>query len=225
VIIEAADDFEEVAGEMRIAAGIDPGAGERIQAAVSPGSPLSRLLADANAAGAEAARQALFTGVILGDNPRVVAARLRAALAIAKNRAMTIARTEVLRAYRGSIRERMRHAPGVVGWVWVSARDRRTCPMCWAMHGTKHRLDEEFATHPNCRCSQAPLSARDISPLATGSEDFERLAAATQRRILGPGKYDLYSRGAIDLPDLVGEALDPVWGRIRYERPLYSLRG
>lgn len=225
VIIEAAGDWQQLAAAIGIEPGLDVTAAERIQAALAPGTPLSRLLAEASAAGVEAAKQALFTGVVLGDNPTRIGARIRSALEISRARAQTIARTETLRAYRGAIRERMKQANGVVGWVWIAARDRRTCPMCWAMHGTKHRLDELMGTHPNCRCSQAPLAANSYVDVPPGSQVFARLPGATQRDILGPAKYVAYQRGAISLQDVVGEVQSPTWGLVRYERSLADIVG
>lgn len=225
VIIRAAEDFGELLGALDLRAGIDPQAIERIGGALAPASPLAELLTAANADGAAAARSALFTGVALGDNPRKIASKLADALDITRARAQTIARTETLRAYRGSVRGRMIDSQLFAGYVWISARDRRTCAMCWAMHGRKFPLETEFATHPNCRCSQAPLTGRELVDVGLGPELFSNLPFERQLRTLGPAKMRAYQRGLLSLEQLVGEGRHPKWGGIRWERSLRDIFG
>lgn len=223
VQLEAGKDFAELLQHFELAARIDPLANERMFAALSPESPLATLLGKANMAGLTAARMALFTGVALGDNPLKIAPKLREALDIPRWRAQTIARTEVLRSYRGSIRSRMK-LQGFGHWRWISARDRRTCAMCWAQHGKIFPVEEAMGTHPNCRCSQAPLG--DSTELnINGEQDFANLAAGAQREVLGSAKFNAYKAGAINLGDLVGTRQDAQWGTVRFEKSLLSILG
>src|SRR5690606_4098607 len=112
----------------------------------------------------------------------------------------------------------------------------RTCPVCIAMHGTFHTLDETMDSHPACRCAMIPwtrsweeLGFPGIPDRRTrvepGVEWFARQDAATQRRILGPAKYAAYQAGDLELMDLVGVKTHPRWGRTRFERSLRSILG
>lgn len=200
--------------------------------ALQDGSPLRELLDALGEAASREVQRRLIVGVATGLNPVDVARQVREALANNLARALTIARTEILRSYRtASLRTYQANADLVNGWVWRSAADRRTCAFCWARHGSVHPLNEPFATHPRCRCSPAPVtrSWRELgfvtvqsteTPEPTGPELFARLPEATQRAVLGPVKFEAYRSGRIALEDLVGVRRDPRWGPVGYERSL-----
>lgn len=224
-VLATAADFRDLLEAIDVEAGADPGALQRTIAAIEPQTPLATLFDRLAPDIAERARRAMFTGVAAGDNPRVIARRFGRAVDLSRTRAETIARTEVLRAYRGSMRERMALSPQVNKWVWISARDRRTCAMCWAMHGETFELGEPMATHPNCRCSQAPVASRMPVDVGRGSMHFYGLDSRDQLHILGPAKYRAWKAGAIQLEDLVGFARHPEWGPVRFERSLQGILG
>jgi hypothetical protein len=133
---------------------------------------------------------------------------------------MLIGRTEALRAYRESSQRFYQENSDVVhAWRWVAACNGRTCAVCWAMHGSVHTVDEQFVSHPGCRCTQVPVT--DLSPgLATGPARFANLDTETQRRILGPKKFDAYQSGQISLKSLAGMKDNGRWGMTRHERNL-----
>lgn len=206
-------------------------------------SPLHKLLMSISAEGAKAAEDALIQGLLLGKNPRVTAPLIRDALGISLSRALTIARTETLRAYRTATQQNyLANSDVVGGWVWHSACDVRTCAMCWVMHGTVHRLDETLDDHPNGRCSMVPQTKSwgeigkmigvDLSDLPDtrpttppGSELFGKLTAEKQIKILGAAKWAAWKEGKFKLSDLVGMKYDQVWGGMRYEKSLTDLIG
>lgn len=213
------------------------------------GSPLRELLDDLGPDASQAVRQALITGVATGQHPTVIARQVRAALGGNLVRALTIARTEVLRAYRESSRRAYDANSDVVrGWVWHSAANRRTCAFCWSMHGTIHSLDERMATHPRCRCTMVPMArswesmgyevggtgtgkrrrtAREAdatSLTGVGTELFEKLTDDQQLAILGPAKFKAYKEGDLTLEDLRGFRRDPRWGMVGFERSLAAIR-
>lgn len=196
---------------------------------------LARALARLAPEAADTVRNELLVGVIAGLAPAQIARRTRAALGGNLSRALTIARTEMISAYRESaIRRYADNKRFVERWMWLAQLDGGTCPVCWAMHGTLHDLDEPFGTHPNCRCTPVPItrswdelgfpgSTESRLEVEPGVDRFRRLDPATQRRILGPGKWELYRQGLIDLPDVVETGDGPV-GLERRERPLRELR-
>lgn len=191
--------------------------------------PLGALLAQANRDGAAAAKHALVRGVTLGWNPRKTQHEVRRALAIPAQRALLIARTETLRAYREASRHSWASNPRLVkAWRWVSASDSRCCPVCWSQDGQAFPLDQVMATHPACRCSMTPVTVTfdelglgpglddtAAGPGPTGIERFARLAANDQDVILGKAKGAAYRDGRIDLPDVVESYHHPVWGPSR----------
>lgn len=195
------------------------------------GSPLRDLLDQLGPEASTAARNALLTGLATGQGPRVIARLMREALGGNLARALTIARTETLRAYREASLQTYRANRDVVkGWIWLSAASRRTCACCWAMHGTFHRLDERLDGHPNCRCSMLPVtrSAKELGlsaefpqpQIEPGAARFARLPEAEQRKVLGAAKFRAYQAGQITLQDLVGRRRSERWGTMRYERSL-----
>jgi hypothetical protein len=100
------------------------------------------------------------------------------------------------------------------------------CPLCLAMDGREFGLDEPFAQHPNCRCTAIPLlKDRDAPRRTLGADWFATQDAATQRSILGPGAFDLYREGRLNLGDLVAIRQDPLWGPTLRRKSLKELAG
>jgi SPP1 gp7 family putative phage head morphogenesis protein len=202
---------------------VNTGAVEALVGTLGDGSPLASLLDQLAPQGAQLAGDALITGVVTGQNPQTIAREVRDALGVPLARALTISRTEVLRAYREATLAQYRANRDVVeGWVWVAAHSRRTCPVCLAMSGRVFPLDRPFASHPNCRCVPAPKLASRPSPFLPGPQWFGGLPADAQRAILGPAKFAMYALGRLRLDDLVGERATR-YGPTRYELPLEAL--
>ena len=201
------------------------------------GSPLRALLDELGLGASAAVREALVTGLALGQHPTAIARAIRGELGGNLARALTIARTEVLRSYRESSRRGYQANSDIVrGWIWHSAKTTRTCAACWAMHGTFHTLDERLDDHPRGRCAMVPVT-RSWAELGfegvpetaieeeLGVDAFARLPLEAQREILGPAKLAAYRAGAIQLEDVVGRRSDPRWGTMRYERSLSDMLG
>jgi len=204
------------------------------------GSPLRDLLDELGPEASRAVRDALVAGVATGQNPRVIARQIRQALGGNLVRALRISRTEILRSYReASHRSYQANDDIMEGWIWHSAKDRRTCMSCIAMHGTKHRLDERLDDHVSGRCTAIPLTksweeilgskGRDIQEtrpqIELGADWFARQPEDVQRAMMGPAKYAAWKSGAFDLEDLVGRTRDPRWGTMRHERSLRDILG
>jgi len=111
---------------------------------------------------------------------------------------------------------------------------------CWAMHGTKHGVDEILDDHPNGRCGMVPITKTwaeigkqygiDLSGIGDTNPDiepgislFERLPAEKQIKILGPAKWAAWKDGQFALPDVVGRKRSREWGTHRYEKSLKEL--
>ena len=195
------------------------------------GSPLRELLDALGPAASATVRDRLIQGLALGFNPTRIAREIRGALGGNLARALTIARTEVLRAYReASLRSYQVNDDVVDGWIWNCACTERSCAMCWAMHGSVHPLTERLDDHPNGRCSMLPhvkaLSGMSAQALPeTGPVQFARLTPAQQDGILGQAAGRAYRAGAIRLEDVVGRTFDPDWGSTRRVKSLREMLG
>lgn len=167
-------------------------------------NPLSR---DAR----KAMEQGLLSAVVRGENPRWAArAMIRAERTFngGMARAMTISRTEILDAMRTASAvsdDANRSALG--GWTWVATLGPRTCPACWAMHGTEWGVDDPGPYgHQNCRCARVPRTkswaelgftgiSEPPSLLPNNQSTFERLSVNEQKSVLGPGRYKAWRAG------------------------------
>ncbi len=201
------------------------------------GSPLRDLLDELGPDASKAVRDALIGGLATGQGPATIARQVRQALGGNMVRALTIARTEVLRAYRESSRRSYQANSDVVkGWVWHSALGPRTCPACWAMHGSFHRLDERLDDHPRGRCSMVPLTKswrelgfKDVPEtrvqVEKGTDLFEKLTGVEKEKILGKAGFQAYKAGAVKLEDFVGRKRSREWGTMRHARSLRDILG
>ena len=186
---------------------------EALSGYLADGSPLAEIFERFAPQAVQGVRDVLLRGVALGENPRDIGRKLaREVEGLGRDRAVLIARTESIRAYRTAQIESYRANDDVLtGWRWVCARQTRTCPACWSLSGQVFPLDRPMASHPACRCTQSPVT--ENSPQrATGEEEFAKLPARDQKQILGPGKYELYRDGKISLADTVEETHSARWG-------------
>ncbi len=170
----------------------------------------------------------MISGIAEGKGPREVARMVDPILQQGRARALNIARTEMHRAARESTRQSCQaNADILEGWTWHSAANERTCPACWAMHGTVHPITERLDGHPQCRCVMIPKtrsmaeilgdpSMPDQRPqIPLGTDLFEALDEKTQKAILGPEMHSLYAEGRVKLQDMVSRPDDPRWGTMR----------
>lgn len=105
---------------------------------------------------ARRARLLLMSGLVRGRNPRSVARDLRNLLGGEAWRALRIARTELLTAYRAAALDTYRANQDVVReWEWFAEPD--ACDFCHERDGDRFPVEEDFDTHPNCRCTSLPV--------------------------------------------------------------------
>lgn len=167
----------------------------------------------------------LINAVALGYNPRKTARLMKDGLAQGLNKALVIARTEQLRAFREASYQNYKKNNNILkGWVWHSALGTRTCAACYAMHGTVHSLDERLDDHVCGRCVMIPLTRGwkelgfdgipDTNPAIPSGEDmFAKLSEEKQRVIMGNSRYELWKAGKLEFGKMATFTNDPVWGR------------
>jgi hypothetical protein len=160
----------------------------------------------------------LIRGVVVGDNPRTTARlmlrRLEGAFNGGLTRALVIARTELLDAHRlAAMLSQTANADVLAGWQWVAQLDSRSCPSCWAQHGSIHPLTEPGPMdHQAGRCSRCPVTkswrqlgfgvAEPPSTLPVAQARFRALPEVDQLRIMGPQRLELLRSGDVAWADL-----------------------
>lgn len=187
----------------------------------------------------DAMKNTLIRGVALGENPRKAAAtmlrRVEGRFNGGLTRALNIARTEMLDAHRsGSAAAQFANPDLLKGWVWQAELDRRTCPSCWAQHGTEHGLDEPGPDdHQQGRCARLPLTRSwaelgfDIdepeSLFPDAQSTFQDLPAADQLQIMGPKRLAALNAGDVDWRDLSMRRSTNGWRDSYTPRPVSSI--
>lgn len=109
--------------------------------------------------------RALTDGLVQGLNPRDVARELVDTVdGISLDRALTMARTEIIRAHAegqlDSMEEQGLEEVGVMV-EWSTSHDSAVCPKCAALEGVVMKIEEArglIPRHPNCRCAMIPAN-------------------------------------------------------------------
>lgn len=176
----------------------------------------------AGAQGKEASRS-LARSVALGHGVEQMTRDFSRSLSgLAQHRVETFVRTEMIGAMReGNLSTYRANSDLVEGWVWNATGS--ACAVCQGMNGSVHPITEQMFSHPRCRCSMDPLT-RPFSELGvngateTRSEGFDPnprfnlLPEREKRRILGPGRYQRWSDGKLDVRDIPARTSNPRWG-------------
>lgn len=170
-------------------------------------------------------RQLLVAQIATGRHPETTARMIRDMTGAPLTRAVTIARTEAMRAYREAHhRGFTENADVISGWYWYAKLERTTCPACWAMHGVFHKVEDRLYGHPRCRCTMIPFTktweelgfpgvpeTRTKAP-EPGASKFLRLPEADQRAILGKSAFDQFRAGNLRIRAMAHMDQDPKWG-------------
>ena len=93
--------------------------------------------------------------------------------------------------------------------------------MCWSLHGKQFEVSERHATHPGCRCTLRPVTEH-TGKIKTGEERFGGLPEGEQRRILGPGRFQLWQDGT-PFTDFASKPFKTPYGPGRRLRTLREL--
>jgi hypothetical protein len=159
---------------------------------------------------------ALIRAVAMGDNPKTTAKKMKDGLTQGLTKALTIARTEQLRAFREAGRQQAEKSGVVTGWIRRSALQARTCLACLSLDGKEYSISEPMDDHPNGRCFQEFI-IKDVPPsqVETGAEWFDRQSEKTQRAMMGTIGKDVYQGwkdGRFEFSDLSKMRHSDTWG-------------
>lgn len=198
---------------------------EMLTGTLQEGSPLNALLAELGAATSTGIAERLTSGLIAGRNPKAIARGIRDDWGISLNRALRISRTEILRSYRAAnLYQYQQNNHIIKGWRWVASFSERTCIACLLQHGKVYPVTTPMASHVQCRCIPAPVTAtwRELGidldepePAINEGDGWRWFAAAgkdTQRRILGDPIYNAWRQGLITPAQMWHVDHDQTWG-------------
>ena len=195
---------------------------------LDPNGPLFEKLAQLGPYTAQQVADAIVENVALGLNPQQWAGVIRDQMGGGLTDAIRMARTVQLYSYREASRANYAANPRTVeGWYWFAQLDSDTCLSCVAQHGTLHPVDETLNDHHNGRCNMIPAVVGFDNPMGdvTGEDWFSQLPEATQRAMMGPGKFNAWRDGKFTFGDLSSMRVDPVYGPMRIEETLQALVG
>lgn len=127
----------------------------------------------------------LADGLTQGKSPREVARDIAKAVDISRERALTIAHTELIRAHAEGQLVALENL-GVkelgVSVEWSTTGDEKVCPKCRPLEGTVFSLDEAkglLPRHPRCRCAWIPAGVGE--PSSSQKRTRSRIAQAVTR--------------------------------------------
>lgn len=170
----------------------------------------------------------LVKGLASGEGPRKTARIMADSMGGNLDRAMTIARTEQLRALRTANLQQMQDSQVVSGYIRRAQRSGNVCSACLSLDGQEYDTQEEaeFESHPNCACYPQPkLTVGDTPAFPSGPEWFDTLDEAQQRDMLGAGRFKLYQSGDLDWGKVAIIHDDPTWGATIKQATLADLGG
>lgn len=187
----------------------------------------------------QALRSVLIRGIAVGDNPiaaaKLMLNRVEDAFNGGRNRALVIARTEMLDAHRaaGHAQDNA-NADVLQGWQWGAKLDSRTCPSCWSKHGEVFPVDQQGPQdHQQGRCARLPLAKSwadlgfDIEEPASILPDAQATFAALPREdqlaIMGKARLDLLDSGKASWSDLSTKRTTDGWRDSFAPTPLSDL--
>ncbi len=208
------DDLAEIAGYDLSFENLAREAIEQMAGNMADGSPIrSYFLANLHTETVERMAQTLVAGIAQGKNPREVARLMVDAGGIGHERALLIARTEMMRAWRETQNLLYHQTDYVTGWQWVATADRRTCPTCLMLDGRIFPVNQVQVDHPNGRCTSVPVfEGKPFFRELPASKWLASQPDVVKERIFGPGRWKLIKSGRASMEDVIVPRRHPTFG-------------
>jgi hypothetical protein len=172
-------------------------------------------------------RDLLISGVAQGRNPRQIAAIIADWTNVPYSWAENMSRTTQLYSARTATHEGYLANPAVVtGWMWLSAKDNRTCISCWSKDGLIFPVTQILNDHHRGRCTPAPITraSRWNVGYELGRERFMSLTEQQQREIFhNDALYNEWRRGRVQWDELSEPYQNDIFGEMQRAPSLASI--
>ena len=83
---------------------------------------------------------------------------------------------------------------------------------CLAEDGETYSTPDGFDAHPNCRCAMVPVVPGFEPEASPAQQWFDSQSEETQLAMMGAGRFELYSSGAVGWSDLSTRTWNDTWG-------------
>ena len=127
-------------------------------------------------------------------------------------------RTLAEQMFRRAQQEQAKKTP-VQKWMRI-ANHETACLACLWLEGTIYDKKEDFADHPNGRCTIMPIEDPNAESTHPGRDWFLEQDEETQRKIMGKGRWEAWQNGDISLDEMVDVVNDPIYGPQPHIKPL-----
>lgn len=176
------------------------------------GAPLGQLLQRDYGDIGKRVIDALVDGLALGKGAFATAKDMRDAMGMEYTRSVRIARTEINRAYRIANADQYAKSGVVTKVLRLCAKQANTCFACLEMDG-EECPNGIVDDHPNGRCTSIVVTIGGHYPQwQKGSDWLMQQDEATQRAIMGDGRYEMWKQNGVPLRDMVKMEPNAVWG-------------
>ena len=178
------------------------------------GQPLRRLFDKAYPNAAVGLTRQLLIGLGRGISPRDTAELMMTqGIGQGFNHILLVARDQQIRAYRNANQYNYQKLE-VGAYRRVAAHNDRTCAACLALDGEIFRTNILMPLHPQDRCAMVPVFGdfRLGNYSGSGEAWFKAQSDQVKRKILGPGRLELYNDGGFKFKQLVSVRNNKIWG-------------
>ena len=202
---------------------VDPSLVETVAGFAGNGAPLRTLLQTDFGSLSSGILDALVSGVGLGKGAYATAEdMLKVTQKLTYTRAVRIARTEINRAYRIANAQQYA-ASGVVTKVLRLCYAPTACLACLEMDG-EECPNGMCDDHPNGKCTTIAVTIGGHYPeWQRGHDWLMEQTPEDQRRIMGPGRYEMW-RAGMPIRKMVKMEPNDVWGGSPTVVPEYELK-
>lgn len=200
---------------------------ENLVGVARAGQPLGDLLAATYLQAADGIAAELISGLGLGLNGRAIARRVvQRGLTRGFGHVALVARDQLNSAFRLASMQAYRVSGVVTHYQRLSALDNRVCPACLLSAGQVFPISTPFDEHVQGRCTPVPIvpGAGNVIAVDFGRNWFLQQSESDQRRMLGPGRFDLWKEGKNELSDFVKRTENSIWGGALVVRPVKELK-
>ncbi len=173
----------------------------------------------------ETVRNQAIRGFASGWGPERIAREIRrVSQSMTVAQANNLLRTTQLTSYRRATAINQLENADVIDYiVRIATLDSRVCMSCVALHATKLDVGEVVQDHHQGRCvGVAVVKGRTLN-IQTGEEWFNALPQDQQRAMMGPGAFDAWQAGRIQLSDFSRPYDDPTFGRMMRQSTLAEM--